>query len=488
MKKYFPLGLTISILFLATLLRLPLIGGSFWLDEAAQALESARPLSQQFNLSEDFQPPLLHLILHFALYFNSSEIWLRTIGALIPGLLAILFTLKIARLLSKQLSTKTRQLFVLFAGSWLATSSFHIFYSQELRPYSLPTFLATASWYFLLTKRQKSFFLSSVAGLYASFLYPFNLFGQLIYLWLTKPKRWQSSFWLIIGATTCFFPWLPVFFTQLQQSNFVRLQLPTWETAVSISQLKALPLLAGKWLFGVIDLGLNPWQLLIGLLIVGSIAYLLIKHRLNRQLLLFFCWAILPIVMAWLVSFFIPVFRPKRLLFALPAASLSLAWLVSWSYQQKERVTQFSAVFLASGLMVLNVLGLYQYWNNPNLQRENWRDLISALERAYNPNQTLVIFAFDQPFAPWLWYADDAWQTFALGKYSVAASPDWSTRLDARLTQPNTPILIFDYLQDLSDPNRQIQQHLVDRGYQQQALFTYPGIGFVREYVEESQI
>ena len=53
----------ILILLLAVMLRIPHLSGSFWLDEAAQALEIVRPLSQQLQIIDDFQPPLLHLIL-----------------------------------------------------------------------------------------------------------------------------------------------------------------------------------------------------------------------------------------------------------------------------------------------------------------------------------------------------------------------------------------------------------------------------------------
>ena len=67
------------ILLLALILRLPFLNGSFWMDEAAQALESARPLSQQLDIIPDFQPPLIHLILHFAMYLGREEWWLRTI-------------------------------------------------------------------------------------------------------------------------------------------------------------------------------------------------------------------------------------------------------------------------------------------------------------------------------------------------------------------------------------------------------------------------
>lgn len=128
----------VSILSLAFLLRLPLLNGSFWLDEAAQALESSRPLSQQLELVPDFQPPLLHLIVHFALYFDQSQWWLRLIGALIPGLVTIGITYFIALRLT---SART----ALMVGFLLATSSLHIFYSQELRPYSLPAMWAVLS-------------------------------------------------------------------------------------------------------------------------------------------------------------------------------------------------------------------------------------------------------------------------------------------------------------------------------------------------------
>ncbi len=47
----------ILITLLALLLRLPLLTGSFWLDEAAQALESARPFSQQIEFLKLFRQP-----------------------------------------------------------------------------------------------------------------------------------------------------------------------------------------------------------------------------------------------------------------------------------------------------------------------------------------------------------------------------------------------------------------------------------------------
>lgn len=65
------------ILILAFVLRLINLNQSFWLDEAAQVIESARPLSAQFSIVSDFHPPLFHLILHFWMMLGNSEVWIR---------------------------------------------------------------------------------------------------------------------------------------------------------------------------------------------------------------------------------------------------------------------------------------------------------------------------------------------------------------------------------------------------------------------------
>jgi len=93
----------------------------FGLDEAAQALESSRPLAEQLNIIPDFQPPLLHLITHAAIQLSRAEWWLRLIGALIPGLITVFTTYK----LGKKLFNRSVGI---LAGILLTTSSFPIFF------------------------------------------------------------------------------------------------------------------------------------------------------------------------------------------------------------------------------------------------------------------------------------------------------------------------------------------------------------------------
>jgi hypothetical protein len=72
------------ILLLALILRLPLLNGSFWLDEAAQFLESARPLTEQLHIADDFQPPLMHLLTFLSIRIGNFFVWGKRNGRASP--------------------------------------------------------------------------------------------------------------------------------------------------------------------------------------------------------------------------------------------------------------------------------------------------------------------------------------------------------------------------------------------------------------------
>jgi uncharacterized membrane protein len=166
------------ILVVGLVLRLILINQSFWLDEAAQAIESARPLAEQFDIVGDFQPPLFHLLVHWLMQVGNMEWWLR-MASLVPGLITIVYTYKIAKVMFGKTSA-------LMAGLMMATSGFHVYYSQELRPYSLAAMWGTMSMWYFLTLLKKSngwswrYVLTTVAGLYTMYLLPFLTVTQLL--------------------------------------------------------------------------------------------------------------------------------------------------------------------------------------------------------------------------------------------------------------------------------------------------------------------
>lgn len=485
------------VLIVAVLLRLPLLGGSLWLDEAAQALESARPLTQQLDIIPDFQPPLIHLTLHGVQLFSHSEAWMRFWLAVVPGVGSILFTMLIARQVFGQ---KT----ALGVGLLLATSSFHIFFSQELRPYALPTLFATCGWWLIIrfltgTDRTKKawwwFTLVSIAGWYSSFLYPFVWLSQVAWLFWRGGRQRRRLAQSIVTTGLAFAFWLPMFRLQLAAGGLVRTSLPGWSEVVSFTQLKSIPLVFGKFIFGVVDLGLVWWQVVGALILMLVLAahFLIISRRwLRRSRTTLWAhlrpwgwlalWLVLPLFLAWVVSFWIPVIQPKRVLWLLPAGYLAVGWLV------RQARTPRLGQALFGVLLVLNIIGLTSYWMLPSLQRENWRSAHSWVAERYTREHTLVVFGFDEPFAPWRWYDQGQYDTWAYGpgKLSVSQIPDVRIALDR--VRYYRYVVTFDYLLDLSDPDRRLFAELSTYGFKEVDVIAYPNLGMVRVWARTEAV
>ena len=478
----------ILILALALGLRIIHLSGSFWLDEAAQAIESSRPFSQQLQIAQDFQPPLLHLMLHPATWFGHSEWWLRLIGAVIPGLMTILFTYKIAK---EHLGERV----AIIASLLLATSSLHLYFSQELRPYALPAALAVVSWWLLLRawKNQKekkwpiAFVVVSALGLFSTYLYPFLLISQwLIALFLFPNKRLKVTGWFLVTGLL-FLPWLPFFLNQLQIGQTLRTTLPGWELVVSTPQLKALALVIAKFLFGIVDLEINVMFVFTAILILGTLTYLFWQAWISSQdanskkLTVIVLWLSLPLIFSWLVSWAVPVLQPKRVLFLLPAFYLVAAIGIDWGLRQKRIVTKRLGQLSFACLIAINIWGIAQYATNPILQRENWRDAISTLEANFPNEKTIAVFSFPESFAPWRWYGSDGIATLGIGSLGSLESAEIRDLL--KPIADYTYVISFDYLTDLTDPQKRMHDEILKYGFVEAELYDYPNIGYIRTYV-----
>ncbi len=488
------------VLILALMLRIPQLNGSFWLDESAQALESARPLSQQLNIRDDFQPPLLHLIVHFALYISREEWWLRLFGAVIPGIFSILGTMLIARKILAKSFTVSGSLLV---GLLLATNSFHLFFSQELRPYALPMLFAVWSWWLLLQAKHSpkyivSWVVLSLFGLYSSYVYPFLLLSQIAYLGSKKLNKKLMISWLagLLSIVLGFIPWLPSFAGQLQAGQLLRLQLPNWETAVSTSQLKVFPLVNAKFIFGVLDVSLNPAfvsTIAVILLLIVVIVFGMCRSQSQKKLLIIqiktiapiLLWLFVPLVSAWIVSFFVPVIQPKRVIFLLPAFYLAIAWLFLTSQNLTFWFRRAGCAMIGIILMI-NLFSVHQYYTNPRLQRENWREVLSSVSQRYP--QSFTLSSFPAPFAPIDWYRpkyinSPLAQDLATGRLYID-SPTTAQQIisSVSVVKMTNTMIYFEYLTDLTDPNHYLRDVIENSGYELQDLLDYPGIGFVRIY------
>lgn len=466
------------ILLLALCLRLPLLNGSFWLDEAAQYLESARPLHQQLQIRDDFQPPLMHLLTFVAIRLGSlfnletSEWFIRIIPSLIPGLLTIWGTYVVAR---TRYSKKTAVL----ASFLLSLSSLHIFYSQELRPYSLPAAWALFSTWYMLKQKWRGFVVSSILGLYSSYLYPFLLIGQGAYL-IYKKIPYKKLIGLVALITLAYIPWLPKFFEQLQAGQELRLSMPGWDQVVSLPQFKTALLVPLKFIFGVLDLSAHPLYVLTTAIIFITMTYLFyqgfLKPKRTRELDLVFYCLLLPLLLSWLVSFFVPVLQAKRVLILLPFWNIMLAELIT----RGKHISSYGSKILLFAIISVSMWATVSYWTQSKLQRENWRSLTQEVASRFKPENTVMVFGFDHPFAPWRYYAKESFPTISSGTFYANNLKNPSEQLKG--VQEYTFVLLFDYLRDLTDPDDILGTTIVNLGFREVGVLDYPQIGFVRIY------
>lgn len=464
--------LLFSLLLLAFFLRLPHIGDSFWLDEAAQVLESSRPLSQQTRILDDFQPPLFHFIVHFMIVFGCQEAWLRLLSVV-----AGIATIVLLYFFIKQKEGKT----VAFLSTLLlTTSSFHIFYSQELRPYSLATFFAVLSWYALMRVRKVKnigspnwlFILATTAGFYTMYIYPFLLLPQFLYILFCRRTLLKSFLVSCAVVLALFLPWLPTFFAQLHAGTSLTKTLPGWALAVAIPQAKALPLVVAKFFIGPVTLTGNHFLIPILIFVFLFFVYSCFVVLKKRKIYLVF-WFVIPYLIVWLFSFVVPVIAPKRLMIILPAMMVLLSIGVM-SLKQKWLRT---IVFIV--LIGINLLTSFLYYVVPKYQREDWRSTIQKLEQNA-PKSSTALFAFPQAFAPWRVYSNGIINSVSSRVLDITSFSQ-AEKAYAPALKFKT-IYLFDYLRDLSDPHHISEQWLLQHGYTNTMIINTVSIGFVRVY------
>lgn len=475
------------VIILAFVLRLLHLDGSFWLDEAAQALEALKPWSMQLGFVKDFQPPLLHVLLKVAITFGKEEWWLRGIGALIPGLLTIWMTMQLGeRLFNKRVAV--------IAGLFLATDSFHIFYSQELRPYSLAAMLAVISWWCLVraveskkfTKYWLWFMLTTIAGFFSTYLYPFVFISQVIYVCSVHKKHFKNIVASGVGVAVVGMFWLPTLLVQLKTATQLGETLPGWTQVVSFAPLKAVTQLGVKLIYGVADPSPTIFWIIpmLGVLsLIGYASWLQKKALVSKKGWVLFCFVVVPVVVAAVVSVWVPLLQPKRILFVWPGVMLFLALLIDELRQRKK-------VMLASTLMgvvlIAHGFSIWQYATNPLTQRENWRELHAKIVTTYPAYSSVVIFSFDEPFAPWSWYDDGQYPILVAPVVHITEQTDLRPVLEK--ASDSRQVLMFDYLRDLTDPQHRLSREIEEYGFIEVETVDQPLIGFVRVFMKPEAV
>jgi len=228
-EKYFfekiPFGLffIIAIVILSIYLRMYRIDTKdIWLDEANTVLISETNLSGIFSKLElDSSPPFFYLILHYWMkLFGQTEAGLRTLSTVF-GVLLVIALFFIGR---KLFTTEVG----IYAALFAAISPIHIMYSQEVRMYTLLSFISVLSMYFflqfILGGKKTQLFWYTVATTVCLYTHNYGFFllpAQLLILCIFRRERKTLITWLV--GTGCvilaYLVWLSVFLNQLKNGT-----------------------------------------------------------------------------------------------------------------------------------------------------------------------------------------------------------------------------------------------------------------------------
>ena len=463
------------ITLLALVFRLILANQSLWFDEGASWIISS--LSPQVLLSAstgDFYPPLYYLLTHFWLPLANNREWLMRL----PGILVGTATIPALYCLLTQLQIKKdKYKFTLahLAALLLAINPLHVYYSQELRMYAFSALISVLTWKFFLSwvkkpQKKKAFFfiLTTLLNLFTFYGTFFNLAAQWIYLLFTQRKRIKSFFLSNLFILLGFIPWLPTFWTQLQNGGYIKDNLPGWASLSGDFSLKSFLLIPTKFTLGRISLSPQSiYYAAIFLIVIylGLLFFLALKTKASRP---FLYWLIVPLVLAAIFSLKTPMMGYWRYIFLLPAFCTLIAFGLA-SLPSKARylnITFVVAVFLLSNLY---------FWFQPTFHREDWRSAAEMIQQS----DSLVILNFPDAFAPFKFYLPD--QPYFSTQDTLGHLRNLDESLPVAIYNYDH-IFVFDYLSDLTDPQRQTLLWLDQAGLKLVDTHSFNQLGFVYEY------
>ena len=459
-------------------LRLILANQSFWLDEGASIEIASTPLINFVaKMAGDFHPPLFYLLLKSWLPIAGHSEWLIRLPFILIGTATIpAIYLLIKELFADKNEMASRLTLILFC-----ISPFHIYYSQELRMYSLSALLTVLSWIYLIRSQRQShpkylvfLTLLNALNLYTFYGAFFNLVAQMIYVIFSK-KKILSTLASLASSVIFFLPWIPTLLVQMDNGGYLKTALPGWQVLSGTLTLKSLVLIPLKLLFGRITF--TPKILYYSLAGTVTAIYLalatfgVMREKKTRALLL---WVVVPLLISLLISLKTPVLGYWRFLFILPALiSLTAIGLSKFSLSVGG-VTFWILIFLT-------LLPTFIYWGTRENQREDWRKLSSYI----NKPQTLIVVNFPQAFAPLKFYYPQAEYYYTQRSLGMPRL-DLDQTIRARVVG-KTRIYLLDYLSDLTDPNRIAQKGIESAGFTQVSEKSFSNLGVVFEYAPPSE-
>lgn len=323
-------------------------------------------------------PPLFEILLHYWIkLFGISPVSVRFLPVVFSSL-AVIFIYKTANKLFGPI--------VAFIASVIfSCSSYQYYYAHDARAYSLFLLLSITGLFLFISilkdsnsiKNKVLFSIINVLLIYTHYFGFIVLFVQFVYLLFLQRNKLKDFFLLYVFSLLFFIPQLLVFF----QRTFDSATQGTWiEVGIGIESLyNKLVLFSNMPVVAVLCIALML-AYVIKLFFVKSTADVT-GSDMKNNLLLISLWFFAPFFIMFLVSYKVPVFLDRYLIFITPAFYILVAYL-SYSVFDKKQINGMAAsLIVIAFIATLNI--------NPSKKREAKKAVEYVMSK--KESKTLVI-------------------------------------------------------------------------------------------------
>jgi mannosyltransferase len=416
-------ALLMLIILLAFALRLYRLGyQSIWYDEGVSlhlAMKDLRSLT--LHTAGDIHPPLYYYLLHF---------WIRAAGQseFSAAFLSLMFGVLLVALSYRLADGLCGGPIGLLAAFLTAISPFNLWYSQEIRMYTLGAVLGVISLYCLMRLtgmmgRQGrgarrwywlGYVLSAAAGLYALYYFALLLLAENLFVfgwWLFQRLGRKSPplslvRWLLVQGVVLllYLPWLPIALRQALAPP-----VPPWRGFAGLGTT-----LIESWAALSLGQSVDPESILIWPLLSFLFAvYLLALLKppagdLGKARTILLCvYTFAPLLFIYALSVAVPLFHVRYMFTYSPPFYLLLALGFV-------RLREISRPALVVGLLVLIVASGYSIYNfhfGSEYAADDHRGAVTYLQDRIAPGDAVLINA-GYAYPPFLYYyqGEIAWR------------------------------------------------------------------------------
>ena len=434
-----------------------LIHNSIRLDEAQSLWQTSHSIPGILKvIAQDVHVPLYHILLHFwQITFGQSIEAARTLS-----LLFFIATIPIVYLLARRILSINWSLFVVVLFSF---SPFMNWYANEARMYTLLVLVTTLSQLFFVKLIQSKgrqgwlgYCLTAIVGVYVHYFFLFSLLTQAIFFLVSRKYFIKGTFYrfaaLAVFLVIELLPWLLYFHSLGSASN----TSPNLQTPSSIDFFNVFSQFSYGFQTNAVNtilVSLWPLVVIVALLAVRK------GQRVTHKLGYILAAALLPIIIAFIMSYAItPFFVSRYMIASLPILIIVGVWFMS-HYKKP--------LYLAlSSLIIVMLIGtsLQEYLSHSTPVKEDFQSAAQVISHKVTSSDRVVLSA---PFSiyPFNYYYN--------GEATVSTLPIWN-----RSTPGAMPA--FDSKQLAKQVNQLNANHQYiylllssDQGYQEQIYQYY---------------